>query len=154
VPGTFARYRPWLEEGFRRSGAGKTLERFEIFPIVPVVIDRDVKTAIDRMKPDIALYVGGMGARSKNFHNDLMIQQGFPEAAARIQELYLAGRKQEATDAVPDELVDLRALVGPPERIKSRYRAWENSGATGLLLRTNDDRAIELMAGVAGLELA
>ena len=121
---------------------------------MPVVIDRDVKTAIDRMKPDIALYVGGMGARSKNFHNDLMIQQGFPEAAARIQELYLAGRKEEATDAVPDELVDLRALVGPPERIKSRYRAWENSGATGLLLRTNDDRAIELMAGVAGLERA
>jgi F420-dependent oxidoreductase-like protein len=151
VPGSFARYRPWLEEGFRRSGTGKSLDRFEIFPIVPVVIDRDVQAAIDRMKPDIALYVGGMGARSKNFHNDLMIQQGFPEAAARIQELYLAGRKQEATAAVPDDLVDLRTLVGPPERIRTRYRAWENSGATGLLLRTNDDRAIELMAEVAGL---
>jgi len=119
---------------------------------LPVVIDNDVQAALDRMKPEIALYVGGMGARSKNFHNDLMIQQGFPEAAARIQELYLAGRKQEATAAVPDELVDLRALVGPPERIKARYRGWENSGATGLLLRTNDDRAVDLMAEVAGLE--
>jgi F420-dependent oxidoreductase-like protein len=152
IPGSFSRYRPWLEEGFRRSGAGRSLDRFEIFPIVPVVIDRDVQAAFDRMKPDIALYVGGMGARSKNFHNDLMKQQGFPEAAARIQELYLAGRKQAAIDAVPDELIDLRALVGPPDRIRSRYREWEKSGATGLLLRTNDDKAIDLMAEVAGLE--
>jgi alkanesulfonate monooxygenase SsuD/methylene tetrahydromethanopterin reductase-like flavin-dependent oxidoreductase (luciferase family) len=152
IPGSFSRYRPWLEEGFRRSSAGKSLDRFEIFPNVSVIIDSDVKAAIGRMKPDIALYVGGMGARSKNFHNDLMKQQGFPEAAARIQELYLAGHKQEAIAAVPDELVDLRALVGPPDRIRTRYREWENSGATGLLLRTNDDRAIDLMAEVAGLE--
>jgi F420-dependent oxidoreductase-like protein len=152
IPGSFSRYRPWLEEGFRRSGRGKSLERFEIFPNVPVIIDRDVQAAIDRMKPDIALYAGGMGARTKNFHNDLMKQQGFPEAAARIQELYLAGHKQEAIAAVPDELVDLRALVGPPDRIRARYREWEDSGATGLLLRTNDDRAIDLMAEVAGLD--
>jgi len=120
--------------------------------MLPVVIDRDVQAAIDRMKPDIALYVGGMGARTKNFHNDLMIQQGFPEAAARIQELYLAGRKQEAIAAVPDDLIDLRALVGPPDRIRARYREWEKSGATGLLLRTNDDQAIDLMAEVADLD--
>lgn len=152
VPGSFSRYRPWLEEGFRRSGVGKSLDHFEIFPMLPVVIDRDVQAAIDRMKPDIALYVGGMGARTKNFHNDLMIQQGFPEAAARIQELYLAGRKQEAIAAVPDDLIDLRALVGPPDRIRARYREWEKSGATGLLLRTNDDQAIDLMAEVADLD--
>jgi len=104
------------------------------------------------MKPDIALYVGGMGAREKNFHKDLMIQQGFPEAAERIQELYLAGRKQEAIAAVPDELIDLRALVGPPERIRSRYRAWEDSGNTGLIIQANQDEAVELMAEVAGLD--
>jgi F420-dependent oxidoreductase-like protein len=149
VPGSMPHYRPWLEEGFRRAGGGKSLDRFEIYPGVPVVIDRDVKAAMNRMKPDIALYAGGMGARSKNFHNQLMIRQGFPEAAARIQELYLAGRKEEAAAAVPDELIDLRALVGPPDRIRARYRAWQDSGATGLLIRTNQDEAIELMAEMA-----
>lgn len=152
VPGEFPRFRPWLEEGFRRGGGIKTLEHFEIYPMVPVVIDRDVGAALSRMKPEIALYAGGMGARTKNFHNDLMIRQGFPEAAARIQELYLAGRKQEAIAAVPDELVDLRALVGPPARIRARYRDWEKSGATGLLVQTNQDEAIDLMAEVVGLD--
>jgi hypothetical protein len=81
-----------------------------------------------------------------------MVRQGFPEAAARIQELYLAGRKEEAAAAVPDELLDLRALVGPRERIRERYRAWEDSGATGVLVRASQDEAIDLMANVAGLE--
>jgi len=79
-----------------------------------------------------------------------MIRQGFPEAAARIQELFLAGRKAEAAAAVPDELIDLRALVGTPERIRTRYRAWADSGATGLLIRSTQDEAIELMAELAG----
>jgi len=149
VPGSLPRYRTWLEDGFRRAGAGKSLSQFEIYPMLPVVIDRDVKAALQRMKPDIALYAGGMGARGKNFHNDLMIQQGFPEAAARIQDLYLAGRKAEAAAAVPDDLVDLRALVGPPDRIRSRYREWEKSGATGFLVQAGQDEAIELMAEVA-----
>ncbi len=152
VPGSLPRYRPWLEHGFAKAGGGKSLEHFEIFAMLPVIIDRDVRAAFDRMKPDIALYAGGMGARTKNFHNDLMVRQGFPEAAARIQELYLAGRKEEAAAAVPDELIDMRALVGPPERIRERYRAWENSGATGLLIRTNQDEAVELMARLADIE--
>jgi F420-dependent oxidoreductase-like protein len=151
VPGSMPHYRPWLEQGFARAGGGKSLREFEIFAMVPVVIDQDVRAAFARMKPDIALYVGGMGARTKNFHNDLMIRQGFSEAATRIQELYLAGRKEEAAAAVPDELIDLRALVGPPERIRQRYRAWADSGATGLLIRANQDEAIELMAEVADI---
>ena len=149
VPGSMPHYRPWLEHGFARAGGGKSLGKFEIFAMLPVVIDHDVHAAFARMKPDVALYAGGMGARSKNFHNDLMVRQGFPEAAARIQELFLAGRKEEAAAAVPDELIDLRALVGPPERIRQRYRAWQDSGATGLLIRTNQEEAIELMARVA-----
>ena len=103
VPASLPHYRTSLEEGFRRAGGGKSLDNFEILPMVPVVIDRDVKAAMNRMKPDIALYAGGMGARSKNFHNELMVRQGFPEAAARIQELFLAGRKEEAAATVPDE---------------------------------------------------
>jgi F420-dependent oxidoreductase-like protein len=152
VPGSMAHYGPWLEHGFARAGGGKSLQKFEIFAMLPVVIDRDVRAAFARMKPDIALYAGGMGARNKNFHKDLMIRQGFPEAAARIQELYLAGRKEEAAAAVPDELIDLRALVGSPDRIRQRYRAWADSGATGLLVRTNQDDVIELMASVADVE--
>jgi len=150
VPGSMPRYRPWLETGFRRAGEGKSLDKFQIYPMLPVIIDQDVHAAMARMKPEIALYVGGMGARNKNFHNELMIQQGFPEAAARIQELYLAGRKEEAAAAVPDDLIDLRALIGPPDRIRTRYRAWENSGATGFLIQASQDEAIDLMANVAG----
>jgi len=151
VPGSMARYRPWLETGFRRAGNGKSLDRFEIYPMLPVIIDKDVRSAMARMKPEIALYAGGMGARNKNFHNELMIQQGFPEAAARIQELYLAGHKEEAAAAVPDDLIDLRALIGPPDRIRKRYREWESSGATGFLLQAGQEEAIDLMAEVAGI---
>src|SRR5260370_9822214 len=85
VPGEMPHYRPWLETGFRRAGGGKSLDKFEIFTIMPVILDRDVKTALDRLKPNVALYVGGMGARSKNFHKDLLARQGFPKAAGSIQ---------------------------------------------------------------------
>jgi F420-dependent oxidoreductase-like protein len=151
VPGSMPHYRPWLEAGFRRAGGGKSFDHFEIFTAMPVIIDRDVKGALARLKPNVALYVGGMGARSKNFHKDLMARQGFAEAAERIQELYLAGRKQEAAEAVPDELVDLRALVGPPARIRERYKAWADCGASGALIPATQDEVIELMAQVADL---
>jgi len=151
VPGSMRRYQPWLDTGFRRAGNGKSLDKFEIYPMLPVIIDKDVRSAMARMKPEIALYAGGMGARNKNFHNELMIQQGFPEAAAKIQELYLAGRKEEAAAAVPDDLIDLRALIGPPDRIRARYREWENSGATGFLIQAGQEEAIDLMADVAGI---
>jgi F420-dependent oxidoreductase-like protein len=154
VPGAMAHYRPWLEAGFRRAGGGKSFHNFEIFTAMPVIIDRDVKAALNRLKPNVALYVGGMGARSKNFHKDLMVRQGFPEAAERIQELYLAGRKQEAAEAVPDELIDLRALVGPPARIRERYRAWAGCGANGALIQATQDEVIDLMAEVADLPRA
>ncbi len=91
-----------------------------------------------------------MGHRDKNFHNDMMVRRGYPEAAARIQELYLAGRKQEAIEAVPDEFLDEGALVGPVERIKDRYRAWEESGVTGLTINAAQTEALELMADLAG----
>jgi len=143
-----------LETGFRRAGGGKSIDKFEIFTVMPVFLDPDVNSALARMKPGIALYVGGMGARSKNFHKDLMARQGFAEAAERIQELYLAGHKQEATEAVPDELVDLRALVGPPARIRQRYRAWADCGANGALIQATQDEIIDLMAEIADLPRA
>jgi alkanesulfonate monooxygenase SsuD/methylene tetrahydromethanopterin reductase-like flavin-dependent oxidoreductase (luciferase family) len=150
VPGMMDVYRPWLEAGIARAGGGKTLDDIEIQAMVGVKITDDLRSAIDAMKPGIALYVGGMGHKNKNFHNDMMVRRGFGEAAARIQELYLAGRKQEAMDAVPDEYCDQGALIGPPQRVKERYREWEGSGATGLTLTASQPEAIELMAELAG----
>lgn len=151
VPGAMEEYRPWLEEGFRRAGNGKTLRDFEIQASVHVEVADDVKAALAKLKPEVALYVGGMGHRDKNFHKDQMIRRGFGEAADRIQELYLAHRKEEAEAAVPDEWVDMKSLVGPPERIKERYRRWEDSGATGLTVRSRQPEAIAVMAEAARL---
>ena len=151
VPGSMPEYQPWLEEGFRRAGSGKGFGNFEIQASVHVEVNSDVKAALARLKPEVALYVGGMGHRDKNFHKDMMIRRGFKEAADRIQELYLAHRKKEATAAVPDEWVDAKSLVGPPARIKQRYRAWEESGLTGLTVRSKKPDAIEVMAEAARL---
>ena len=151
VPGSMNEYMPWLEEGFRRAGNGKSIRDFEIYASVHVEVSDDVQASLDHLKPREALYIGGMGAKEKNFHKEMMIRRGFKDAAERIQELYLAGRKQEAEAAVPDEWVDNKALVGPPARIKQRYRPWEDSGATGLYVRTKQDQAIDVMAEAARL---
>jgi len=150
-PGSMEVYRPWLDEGFRRAGNGKTLKNLEIQASVHVEVNDDVEGALAKLKPEVALYVGGMGHRDKNFHKDIMVRYGFGDAANRIQELFLAHRKEEATAAVPDEWVDLKSLVGPPARIKERFRAWEDSGATGVTVRSRQPEAIEVMAEAARL---
>jgi F420-dependent oxidoreductase-like protein len=149
VPGSMKFLGPWLEEGFKRAGNGKSLKDLEIQPSTTVIITKDLREAFRQMKPRIALYVGGMGHRDKNFHNDMMVRRGYEDAAKTIQELYLAGRKAEAIEAVPDEFCDEGALVGPAERIRERFKAWADSGATGLTISTAQDEAIELMAEVA-----
>jgi F420-dependent oxidoreductase-like protein len=151
VPGAMKEYRSWLEEGFKRAGNGKGFHNFTIQASVHVEVENDVKAALQRLKPEVALYVGGMGHKTKNFHNDIMVRRGFGEAASRIQELYLAKRKDEAIAAVPDDWVDLKSLVGPPARIKERYRAWEDSGADSLSVRSRQPEAIEVMAQAARL---
>jgi F420-dependent oxidoreductase-like protein len=150
VPGSMSLFRPWLEEGFRRAGNGKSLKDFEIQASTTVIITDDLKSAFAAMKPRVALYVGGMGHRDKNFHNDAMARRGYGDAAKRVQELFLAGRKQEAEAAIPDEYLDEGALIGPVARIREKYRAWEDSGATGLTVSTNQQQALELMAEIAG----
>src|SRR5262245_11794756 len=151
VPGSMPEYRPWLEEGFRRAGGGKGFGNFAIQGQMRVEIAVDVKAALARLKPDVALYVGGMGHKDKNFHKDLMVRRGYKAAAERIQELYLAHRKDEAAAAVPDEWVDAKSLVGPKTRIIARYRAWEDCGLTGLTVRSKSLEAIEVMAEAARL---
>jgi F420-dependent oxidoreductase-like protein len=149
APGMLAVYRPWLEEGFRRAGGGKSLAGFEIQAGCHVMVTDDVKEGLARLKPMTALYVGGMGHRDVNFHKDMMARRGHPEAAARIQELFLAGRREEAVAAVPDEYLDEGGLVGPVPRIRERFRRWLDSGATGLTIWTDRDDVLELMADLA-----
>ena len=154
TPARMPRLRTWLDEGFRRAGTGKSLRDLEIQPGVAVVITDDVRTALAALKPRVALYVGGMGHRSKNFHKQMMVERGFGDAAERIQELYLAHRKDEAVAAVPDEFVDESALVGPVARIRERYRPWAECGITGMTISTQQVEAIELMADLAGTRAA
>ena len=150
VPENYKLYEPWIQEGLRR--AGKDASQFEAQSGAAVIVTDDVKSALDRLKPNIALYVGGMGHKNKNFHKEMMIRRGFGDAAERIQELYLDKRKDEATDAVPDEFVDQGALVGDRERIQKRFRDWEESGITGLTINGNEE-ALRLMAEVARLNV-
>ncbi len=151
VPGRMPEYRAWIEQGFERAGNGKSMEDFEVQPGVGVTITDDVQEALRRQKPGIALYVGGMGHESMNFHKDQMVRRGYGEAAERIQELYLAGRKAEALEEVPDEFVDDGCLVGPKERIRERFQAWADCGITGLTVNTSQPEALELMADLAAV---
>ena len=149
VPQTAGMYKQWIEEGFQRAGNGKGWKDFEVQSSVTVIVTDDLREAFRQMKPRIALYVGGMGHQDKNFHNDMMVRRGYGDAAKTIQELYLAHRKGEAMEAVPDEFCDDGSLVGPPERIRERFKAWQDSGLTGITV-AGDDRAIELMAEITG----
>tara|TARA_B100000686_G_C16738631_1_gene945196 strand:+ start:538 stop:1578 length:1041 start_codon:yes stop_codon:yes gene_type:complete len=148
VPETAKLYDDWLADGFARGD--KAPSSFECQAGTQVQITNDIKSALDRIKPGIALYVGGMGHKTKNFHKEMMIRRGFGDAAERIQELFLAKRKEEAAAEVPDEFVDQGALVGPKERIKKRFRDWEDSGITGLTVG-GDEEAIRFMAECARL---
>lgn len=150
VPENYSTYAPWIEEGLSR--AGRTPDQFERQAMTSVIVTDDVQTALDRLKPGIALYVGGMGHQSKNFHKEMMIRRGFGDAAERIQELYLARRKAEAIAAVPDEFVDQGALIGDKARIRRRFADWESCGATGLTI-SGDEQAVRLMADVARLNV-
>ncbi len=149
VPREMPRFRRAIEEGFARAGNGKSWDGFNFDPLVGVTVTDDVREALRAMKPSIALYVGGMGHPTINFHKRAMEQQGYADAAAKIEELFRMGRKAEAADAVPDEFVDEQALVGSPNRIRERYRAWADCGITGILVGTTQAAAVELMADIA-----
>lgn len=129
-------FRTLLEDGFRRRSAGiSDPAGFEVSATVPVVVDEDTDRAADRVRPFIALYVGGMGARGANFHQEAVRRLGYGEAADEIQAHYLAGDRDRAAAAVPRELVDEIALVGSPERVRERMRAWERTAVTTLVVQ-------------------
>jgi F420-dependent oxidoreductase-like protein len=121
-------------------------EGFEVAATVSVLVGDDVRALRDALKPHLALYVGGMGAKGKNFYNALVRRYGWEEEAERIQDLYLAGRQRDAIAAVPDELVDAVALVGPKERIRERLEAWRETPVTTLLVGSTQPEALAVLA--------
>jgi F420-dependent oxidoreductase-like protein len=136
-----------VQEGFKKSG--KTYENFDVAPTVAVIIGDDLDACRGPLKFSLALYIGGMGAKDKNFYKEYIERVGFGEAARKIQELYLAGRKGEAIAAVPDALVDALHLVGPKERIRDRFAAWKQSKVGTLIVGTQQPEAMRLMAELA-----
>jgi alkanesulfonate monooxygenase SsuD/methylene tetrahydromethanopterin reductase-like flavin-dependent oxidoreductase (luciferase family) len=136
---------PLLEQGLSKRSDGRTLKDLDITAIPHITLMDDVRQAMDKEKPGVALYVGGMGAKGKNFHKEKMAAAGFPEAAERIQELYLAGRKEEAAQAVPDEYIDLVGLMGPAERIRERWKPWADSGANRFVVMHPTREVVELL---------
>jgi F420-dependent oxidoreductase-like protein len=119
---------------------------FEIACPVTVVVDKDLEQALVPIKWMLAFYIGGMGARGRNFHANLIARMGFGDAVPRIQELFFAGKRAEAAAAVPDRLADEISLVGPPERITERLQAWKASPVTTLLAGTRDPAAVRVLA--------
>jgi F420-dependent oxidoreductase-like protein len=136
-------YRPQVEAGLAK--AGKSMADFDIAPTVQVAMNDNLEIAYNALRPMLALYIGGMGSRDKNFYNDLAVRLGFEEAAAKIQELYLDGRQGEAMMAVPPELIDQVALVGPKERIKERLSLWAGSPINTLNLAVTEIDTLRAM---------
>ena len=135
-----------VESGFAKAQPGKSLAGFDIAPSVPVALGPDVDACRNAIKPHLALYIGGMGAKGKNFYYDLVSRYGYDGAADTIQSLFLQGKKLEAAMAVPDALVDDVALCGPKERIAERLSLWRNSPITTLNLMTTDLTTVRTLA--------
>ena len=126
-PEHVAEFRPLLQEGADRV-EGKTLDDFDIAPTVNVFVTVDLQAARDAMRPFIALYVGGMGSRQQNFYNQLVQRYGFGDAARKVQDLYLDGKREEAMAALPDELIDTVSLVGPKDVVRERLAVYSDAG--------------------------
>ena len=139
-------YQQYVEAGFAKAGNGKSLEDFDIAPSVTVIIEDDLEMAYNQMKPQLALYIGGMGAKGKNFYYDLACRYGFEAEAETIQDLYLAGNRGEAMMAVPNELVDTVALIGSKDRIKDRVQMWKDSPIATMNITAFNVETVRFMA--------
>ncbi|HEX8974868.1 MAG TPA: LLM class flavin-dependent oxidoreductase, partial [Solirubrobacteraceae bacterium] len=153
-PEHVAEFRERLQEGADR--AGRSLDQFDIAPTVQAYISDDHELARNLMRPVLALYIGGMGSRQQNFYNNLVQRYGFADAAAEIQDLYLDGRREEAGQAIPDELIDSICLCGPRDFVRERIQAFRDAGVGTLMVspmafmaeeRINQLRAVAELAG-------
>ncbi len=139
-----------IGQGFEKAGGGKGLDNFDVAPFVTVAMNDDLNAAYDALRPWLALYIGGMGAKNKNFYHEYATRLGYGDAADQIQTLYLSGKKPEAEALVPNELLDEVSLIGPRERIIERLGPWKEAGKRGevgsMLLGVQDPVVLELLA--------
>lgn len=140
-----------IDSGLARRSDERKNEPFERAPSVQVSVGDDLEKCRNAVKPNVALYVGGMGAKGKNFYNDLACRYGYEKQAGIVQDLYLEGKKREAIAAVPDALVDQVALCGPKERIAERLQAWKDAGTTTLICTLDDPKALRTMVDIREL---
>ncbi len=145
-PERFDLYDGPLKEGFAKSGGKKSMANFEVAPFVTCVMGNDVEKCRMPVKSMLALYIGGMGARKKNFYNDYAKRLNYEGEAVQIQDLYLTGKRNEAIALVPDKLVDEVALVGPKERIKERLAAWKASPVKSILIGSGSIETVRALA--------
>lgn len=147
-PEQFDVLEPGIQSGLEKSG--RTLKDFDVAPFVHVQMGDDIDACRLPSKANMAFYIGGMGAKNKNFYTDYACAQGYEEVALKIQDLFLSGKREEATMAVPDELVDACHLVGSEEMIRERLQAWKAAEAKNhvgtMLLNCRQPEAMELIA--------
>jgi F420-dependent oxidoreductase-like protein len=143
-------YADALEEGWAREGARRGADDFEVAATVPFIVSDDLDAAADMLRPYYALYLGGMGAKGKNFHANVAIRMGYEDAVNEIQDLYLDGKKDEAGAKVPREFIEEVSLIGPKDRIRSQLDRWHESIVTTILVSGDRDTlraAAELVLG-------
>jgi alkanesulfonate monooxygenase SsuD/methylene tetrahydromethanopterin reductase-like flavin-dependent oxidoreductase (luciferase family) len=131
-------YGQWLAEGFARPGARRTAATFEVAATCSVVVTEDAAAALDALKPMLALYSGGMGAREMTFHAEVFARMGYVKDVDQIQDLFLAGRREDAVAAVPRQAVADISLVGSIDKIRDELAMWEDAGVTHLLVGASD----------------
>jgi len=139
-------YREAIEEGLRRRPSSLKSTGLEVAPTVSVAVGDDLTACWRALKPNLALYIGGMGSKGRNFYFDLACRYGYEKEATEIQEHFLSGKRRAAIGAVPDRLVDEVALCGPRSRISERIEAWKDAGATTLICGVEDLETLRVMA--------
>lgn len=154
TPDNWETYRPAIEKGLARAEGSKSIADLEIHGGVQVVLTDDVEAALAREKPGVAFRVGGYGSSTHNFHKESMVRRGYGDAAERIQELFLAGKRDDAAAAVPDAYLDDSGLYGDETRIRERYQRYVDAHFTTLTVRGSGIDVLEMMADVAGLDPA
>ncbi|WP_024800821.1 LLM class F420-dependent oxidoreductase [Nocardia sp. BMG51109] len=139
-------YNEWLDEGFARPGARRSREDFEIAATAQVILTDDPKTELDRLRPVMALYIGGMGAEELNFHAQVYRRMGYGDIVDEITRLFRSGRKDEAAAAVPDELILDTTIIGDEAHVREQLKVWEQAGVTMLLVGVRDVAQFEALA--------
>jgi F420-dependent oxidoreductase-like protein len=151
TPQSAGMYQPWLDEGFARPGARRTRADFEIAATCHLQVTSSAEerqAVIDGLKPVIALYMGGMGAKEQNFHKNVFERMGYASITDEVQELFLAGKREQATALIPDELADEMHIVGDAAYVKERVAQWQETGVTTLLLSLRSPEEVRQIAEV------